>query len=376
VTENIKLAFLAGGGESVHARQWLTYFVGKGYDVHLITFTGKPLKGVKIHKVRYFGKFAYPLRIFGIRKAVKEIDPDILHAHYASHYGVYGALTGFHPFVVSVWGSDVLRIESRIRRYIVSYALKRADCVTTTAEFMKGYLVKNLDLPRNRIVRIPWGINLGIFHCKYEKEARAFKRALGIKTASPVVLSNRHMAPQYEIESIINAIPYVLKSHPDVTFVLIRGYGSSEFENKMKLKAGKLKVANNTRFISKIVTPKEMAIYLNMADIFISIPKTDQFGGSVMEGMVCGSIPIVSDIEVYRQYLEDGVNAFFVNPENPREIAEKIIYCIEHPEIKDSFYVINRKIIEEKEDWDKNAKKMEELYKQFIGTKLVNDVEE
>ena len=364
VTESVRLAFLANG-KSIHTERWLRYFVGKGYDVHLITFTAKPLKGVKIHELRYFKKLAYPLRVWQIRKTVKEIDPDILHAHYVSHYGVYGALTGFHPFIVSVWGSDVLRDpkESRIRRYGVAYALKRADCITTTAKFMKGYLVKTFGLPQSKIVRVPWGIDLKIFHRGYKDGVRALKRTLGIKADVPVVLSNRFMDPKYEIESIIDAIPYVLKSYSDAIFTFIRGSGSSEFENKMRLKAEKLGVANNTRFISRIITPKEMAVYLNMADVFLSIPKTDQFGSSVIEGMACGPIPIVSDIKVYYQYLKDGVNAFFVNPEDPREIAEKIIYSIEHPEIKNSFYMINRKIVEEKENWNKNAKKMEELYK-------------
>lgn len=371
MTENIRLAFLANG-KSIHIERWLRYFVSRGYDVHLITFTAKLIKGVKIHELRYFSKVAYPLRIWNIRKAVKKIDPDILHAHYTTHYGFYGALTGFHPFIVSVWGSDVLSTpkESKIRRYGVSYALKKADCITTTAKFMKGYLFNTFGLPQNKIVRIPWGIDLKLFHKGYKKEVRSLKRALGIKTGVPVILSNRHMAPQYEIESIIDAIPYVLKSHPDSIFILIRGSGSSGFESKMSVKTEKLEVANNTRFISKFLTPKEMAIYSNMADVFLSIPKTDQFGSSVMEGMACGCIPIVSDIKVYHQYLRDGVNALFVNPENPRDIAEKIIYSIEHAKIEDGFYAINRKIIDEKEDSNKNAKKMEELYKNLLDSAL------
>ncbi|MDH5770077.1 MAG: glycosyltransferase family 4 protein, partial [Candidatus Bathyarchaeota archaeon] len=232
--------------------------------------------------------------------------------------------------------------------------------------FMKRYLVENFGLPENRIVRIPWGIDLKIFHRGYEKETRTVKEALRIKADAPVIVSNRHMDPKYEIQSIMNAIPYVLKSHPDTTFIFIRGHGCPEFESKMKLKAEKLEVANKTRFISRLITPREMAIYLNMADVFISIPKTDQFGSSVIEGMACGPIPVVSDIKVYYQYLRNGVNTFLVNPENPREIAEKIIYCIEHLEIKEDFCATNRKIIEEKEDWNKNAKKMEEVYNQLF----------
>jgi glycosyltransferase involved in cell wall biosynthesis len=105
-----------------------------------------------------------------------------------------------------------------------------------------------------------------------------------------------------------------------------------------------------------------MAILYNTADALISIPKSDQFSACIQEGMVCGMIPIVGNLEVYRQYLVDDKNAFFVDPENPKEIAQKIIYGVEHPELREKLYEINRKIIGEKEDWDKNTKKMEDLY--------------
>ena len=134
----------------------------------------------------------------------------------------------------------------------------------------------------------------------------------------------------------------------------------------MKSKARELGIIDNIRFISKNVNSREMASYLNIADMFISITKTDQFASSIMEGMACGVIPIVSKIEVYKQYLTDNINSLYVDPDDPAEIAEKINYCIEHPEIKEKFHKINRKIIEKEEDWNTNAGKMKNLYEKFV----------
>jgi UDP-N-acetylglucosamine:LPS N-acetylglucosamine transferase len=39
-------------------------------------------------------------------KVIRNFKPDIVHAHYATSYGLLGALCGFKPFVLSVWGSD------------------------------------------------------------------------------------------------------------------------------------------------------------------------------------------------------------------------------------------------------------------------------
>lgn len=375
----MKICYLADAG-SIHTQRWIKYFANNGHEVHLISFRSLGdcnIKGVKLHLLKRlcpqirFVSFPTNLlfEVIQVKKLIKKINPDLLHAHYVVDYGFLGALAGFHPFVVSAWGSDVLREpkKSKISRYIVPVILKKADIITTTAEFMREYLNNAFKVPKSKIIRIPWGIDLKVFHRGYEEEVKRFKESLGIGDNSPIIISNRHMNPQYEIQSIIDSIPYVTKIYPNVLFVFIRGYGSPDFENEMKVRAKKLGVINNTRFISRLLSPKEMAVYLNASDMFISIPKTDQFGSSIMEGMACGTVPVVSNIEVYKQYLKNGKNAFFVDPKNPKEIAEKIIYCIEHPELKEKFYKINRKIIEEKEDWNKNTKKMEELYEKLLS---------
>lgn len=110
-----------------------------------------------------------------------------------------------------------------------------------------------------------------------------------------------------------------------------------------------------------------MAVFLNASNAFISLPKTDQFASSIMEGMACGSIPILSNLSVYKQYLKDKENAFFVNPDDPEEIASAVNFCIDNPSIREEFYTINRRIIEEEEDWSNNAKKMEELFEALIA---------
>jgi glycosyltransferase involved in cell wall biosynthesis len=381
----MKICYLANA-ESIHIQRWVKYFAENGHEVHLISprsFGNKSIKNVKLYlvkelhsQIRSIRFIFFPMNlllgIIQVKELIKKIKPDIVHAHYIGEYGLHGALACSQPFIVSAWGSDVLRApkKSKLSKYTVPYAIKKADVITTTAEFMKEYLIRTFNVPGGKIIRIPWGIDLKIFHRGYEEGVERLKESLGIGANSPIILSNRHMDQKYEIQSIIDSIPYVTKKYPNAIFVFIRGYGSIEFENEMKVRAEKLGVINNTRFVSIRITPEEMAVYLNMADVFISIPKTDQFGSSIMEGMACGAIPIVSDIKVYGQYLEDGKNAFFVNPEKTKEVAEQIINCIEHPELKEKFYKINRKIIEEKEDWNKNAKKMEELYEKLLKERI------
>lgn len=370
----MKICFLADAA-NIHTVRWAKYLVNKGLEVHLISL--KPPNDDEIKKLNcYILKDRIPIPFIKtinytiqVKKLLGKISPDVLHAHYLANYGVIGAFTNFHPFLISIWGSDVLVApnSSKILKYMESYALRKSDVITTIPEFMKDYILKVFEVSENKIVRIPWGIDLELFKRGYEKEVKRLKGNLLIKNNSPVILSNRAITPHYNIEKIVDAIPYIIKRHPDVIFIFTKGNGTSEYTNKIKTKVTDLGVTENTRFIEKMVLPQEMAIYLNISDAIISIPKTDQFASSIMEGMACGVIPIVGNLEVYKQYLIDRENAFFVNGEDPLEISKRVIYCIEHRELKENFYQINREIIEKYENWNINANKMTELYIKLGG---------
>ncbi len=366
---------LCANGSSIHTKRWINYFVDRGHEVHLVSNISYKYKSSKFHILknytnnRHLNFFGYCLQI---KKIINKIKPDIIHSHYATTYGFLGALSGFHPLIVSVWGSDVL-VEpknSKVFDFFTRYALKKADLIipmaTPKAEFMKNYLIKSFCVPEDKIQRIPWGIDPTIFKRGYKQEVEKLRENLKIQKNTKIILSARHMDPKYGIKYLIKVIPYLTKKYPNTKLIILRGGGSKEYENKMKNLSSKLRVSDKIIFIQKHINTKEMCVYLNLADIFVSLTKTDQFACSLMEGMACGTIPIVSNIEVYQQYLKNKKNALFVEPENPKDIAEKIIYCFKHPEIKNKFYKINRKIIEKDEDWNKNARKMEELYKKLI----------
>jgi uncharacterized membrane protein len=69
----LKICYLANG-ENIHTRKWVKYFADKGDDVHLVTFDDtQEIEGVKVHKLRYFSKSAYPLRILNVMKAARGI---------------------------------------------------------------------------------------------------------------------------------------------------------------------------------------------------------------------------------------------------------------------------------------------------------------
>lgn len=369
---------LLSDAASIHTVRWAQYFARRGHEVHLLSynpFVDSPLEKINLHRlkhIRYIPVISTPLNlvlgVIQVRILAWKNQIDLLNAHYLSNFGIVGSLTGIHPFVASAWGSDVLRLSRNpsVRKFLVIFCMRVADVVTTTAIQTREYVINTFDLSPEKVVRIPWGIDLDIFHRGYTKEVNALKKTLGLNPGMPVILSNRTMREDYSIESIVDSIPKVLSNHPNAVFLFIRGYGTPEYVEKITSKAIDMGILKNIRIISQLVSPEDMAVFLNASNAFISLAKTDQFASSIMEGMACGTIPVLGNLSVYKQYLKDRENALFVNFDDSDEIAAAVNFCIDNPNIKEDFYIINREIIEREEDWSRNAKRMEELFEALL----------
>ena len=356
----MRICYIAGG-RSVHVQKWVRFFAERGHDVYLATFGERSqIEGVKVRKLRYFSKVAYPFRILAVRKAVKEINPDILHAHYVSHNGVYGALTGFKPFVVTAWGDDVL-IEpkkSMVKRYLVKYVLKKADLITCDAGHMQKAMIR-LGADSDKINLVSFGIDTGKFSPGQKSETLRAK--LGIYN-SPVVISLRTLEPSYDVESLIRSVPLVLKEIPETKF-LIAGKGSEE--KRLKKLAASLGVSESVKFMG-FIPNDELPKYLTASDVYVSTSPYDAgIAASTAEAMACGLPVIVTDVAENKKWVEDGVNGFLIPVKDPKSLAEKTVYLLKNEDINKNFGKCNRKIIVERNNYYKEMEKMEHLYKKL-----------
>jgi L-malate glycosyltransferase len=377
--EKMKICFIADARQR-HTSVWVDFFSGRGHEVHLISpWAPRNLdsKNVHLHIIGsypfHFKFISLPFNLYlyrrRIRQIIREIQPDILHAHFVTDCGFWGALSGFHPLVLSAWGSDILILpeKSKIFRFMASYAMRHADLVTTSTDSMHEYIQKKYQISSEKLKWISWGPDLEIFKRGYMEEGRLLKKNLDIDDDSLVVLSPRNMARLYQIDCIVKSIPRILQKNPKAVFVFLEGSGDPTYRDELMTMVKNSNLTQSVRFISKFLNPGEMAILYNIADVLISIPNSDQLGVTILEGMACGDSVILSNLEVYRQLFKEGQNVFFLENFEPQNVAEKVIFCLAHPEIKEEMYLRNFKMIDEHWNWRKNATVMEKAYNKLLG---------
>jgi glycosyltransferase involved in cell wall biosynthesis len=361
----MKLCFLANAN-SIHSYRWIKYFADKGHEINWISLQKNEfgdLKNVKFYLLKqYPTKFLdIILNAIPVKKLIKEIKPDILHAHYAGVNGILGALSGFHPFVLTAWGSDILVAgKNFLTKPLIKLALKRADLITCDAEHMKETMMK-LGVNPEKIKIIYFGVDTKKF-CPGPKDKELIKK-LGIENC-PVVISLRNLEPIYDVETLIRAIPLVLKEVPSVKFI-IGGKGSEE--EKLKNLAKELKISESVRFVG-FIPNDELPKYLRTVDVYVSTSLSDAgISASTAEAMACGLPVIITKTGENEKWVKDGEGGYLIPIKNPKILAEKIIYLIKNEKLKKEFGKVNRTTIEEKNNYYKEMEKMEKLYEEIAN---------
>ncbi|HEY7525729.1 MAG TPA: glycosyltransferase [Candidatus Limnocylindria bacterium] len=307
----LRLAFLGDPG-SVHLHRWLAAFVARGHAVCLLEPHGHPADdagppaGVERLQFRSVQADRSPMGLWraraDLRRTLAAWRPHVLHAHYARSPAWHAWLSGWRPYVVTVWGSEVLRAAEmpRLGRLFTRLALRDAALVTAGTEQLAAAAVR-LGARPERVRHAEFGIDTLRFHPGMAGAQRAELRAeLGLGDAR-VVVSPRILAPLYRHEVVIEALARM----PADVLVLSSGMRADPAERqRLEALARQLGVAERWRILPAMDADRMADLY-RLADVVVSVPESDAMPQSVMEAMATGTPAVVSDLPDPRGWLGD-----------------------------------------------------------------------
>lgn len=359
----MKKILILGDANSYHILKWVSGIISEGYAVKIFSltpYTGKVLKdkGIEIYSSLFAGrsKLLYPFAIHELRKLIREYRPDIMHAHYASSYGLLGALSRFHPFIISVWGSDVFDFPniSPIHKAIFKFNLAKADRICSTSHIMKEEIKKYTN---KEIVIIPFGIDLNVF--KPLPAPHIFKEN------DIVVGTVKALEKKYGIEYLIEAFSILRKRVGEYPLkLMIVGKGSLEARLKAKVKS--LGIENETVFTGFIL-PSEIPFYQNALSIavFPSIDNSESFGVAAVEAMACEKPVIASDVGGLPEVIENNVTGLLVPPTNTEELAQAMEILVRDEQLRIKLGKQGRERVKKLYNWKDNLDSMIRIYEEL-----------
>ncbi len=292
-----------------------------------------------------------------LRRKIKEFAPDVVHAHYISGYGTLGALCGFHPLVVSVWGSDIFDFpqKSLFHRKLIEYNLRKADKILSTSKVMaketQKYTEKDIEIT-------PFGIDMEQFK-PMEVDSLFDEDDIVIGTV-------KTLEEKYGIEYLIKAFKLVSDKYDNIPIkLLIVGGGSLEAE--LKQLAKDLGIEDKTIFTGAVPF-KDIPKYHNMlsVSVSVSVSNSESFGVAIIEASSCAKPVVVSDVGGLPEVVEDGTTGFVVPPRDEKETAKAIEKLILNKELRVKMGNNGRDRVRKLYNWDDNIEQMIDIYKEAI----------
>jgi glycosyltransferase involved in cell wall biosynthesis len=300
--------------------------------------------------------FFYASAIWRLQKIIKEFRPDIVHAHFATSYGLLAAIIGYHPLILSVWGSDILIFpkKSILHKFMIKFNLRKSDRILSTSQYMadkaKEYSDKNITIT-------PFGIDLNRF--TYQPEQ-------GLFSANDIVIGTiKGLYEVYGIEYLLRAFEIIKNKYPDLPLKLLIVGGGPQ-ESYLKEMAKDLGIADDTIFTGQ-VDYRRVPQYHNMISVFVALSNHESFGVSILEASASQRPVVVTNVGGFPEVVEDGRTGFMVPPRNPAAAAAALEKLIVDPALIVEMGRRGREKVRKAFDWENNVQQMVQIYEEVIS---------
>jgi glycosyltransferase involved in cell wall biosynthesis len=334
------------GSDSIHLRHFCKAMSAIAGDFILVSETSFIPEGVKRNIVtpfRGYNFFRWIQSYRKLKKAIVSIQPELIHIHQINRLAWLVCRIAKQlniPVISTAWGSDVLLIPQQNKVYysITKSVLDYSSYVTADSQDMISAMLAISNSPK-KYIHLQYGID-PISSIRKQK----------------IIYSNRLHKELYRIDLIIDLFAQFFAQHSD--WKLIIG-ATGHLTESLQKRASELLPQSAYEFIGWVDQETNAKHYSN-AQIYVSLPLSDGTSVSLLEAMSANCIPVVSDLEVSREWITNQINGIVYDlNENPFEQAIKIN--------SEKCFLINQELITKHALRETCMKKFENLYSNLIA---------
>ena len=164
---------------SVHTYRWAKSLKDKGINIEIFSLfkdqnqfspsykslginvtTSNANRFVFYKYTRNITKIFYVVALRKLKKCLKRFNPQLIHSHYLSSYGILAMLSGFRPYYISIWGDDVfLSTKNFIFKNLLLSSLKNAQQLFSTSHAINDFMKNHYGLSTKII---PFGVETNL----------------------------------------------------------------------------------------------------------------------------------------------------------------------------------------------------------------------
>ncbi len=288
-------------------------------------------------------------------------------------YGIFGGPAGSHllkllgelrmPIVTTL--HTVLKDPPQEYREVMHKLSDLSDKLIVMSQKASEFLKDIYAVPKEKIAFIHHGIPDMPFI-----DPNFYKDKFGVE-GKKVLLTFGLLSPNKGIENVLQALPSVVKKHPDVIYIILgtthphilKTHGE-EYRISLQQLIRQLHIRDHVIFQNRFVELKELCEFLGIADIYLTpyLEETQITSGTLIYAMGTGKAIISTPYWYATEMLAEG-RGRIVPFKNPEAIAEQINDLLDNDvnrnKIRKKAYMFCRKTI-----WKEVARRYFEVFRE------------
>jgi PEP-CTERM/exosortase A-associated glycosyltransferase len=248
----------------------------------------------------------------------------------------------------------------RAGRALETFALRRADHVTTICEGLKRDIVER-GIPESRVTVIPNAVDVSAFRPDVAPDL-ALKRELGIADKTVIGFIGSFYA--YEgLDLLVRALPRILEHRPDVRVLLV---GGGPEETALRALAQSSALGNKVVFAGRV--PHELVSrYYSIVDLFVYPRRSMRLTELVtplkpLEAMAQGRLVVASAVGGHRELIVDGETGVLFRSGDPAALSDAILHLLEDRDRWPKLRERARSFVERERNWRASVARYTEAY--------------
>jgi len=292
--------------------------------------------------------------------AIERARPDVVHAGPIQAVTRLAAEAGGRPLLAVSWGFDLLADtnDPALRDQAV-WTLERSDALLVDSA-AAGSVAGELGMPGDRIVTLPWGVELDRYTPGRTEAGIAIRTESTWGSKAIVFIMTRSLEPRYGVDVAIRGFLAAAVDEPAIRLLVV---GDGSLRPMLESLVADAAMRDRVRFAGQLA-PEALPAWFTAADAYLSASHVDGSSLSLLEAMATGLPAIVSSIPGNREWVEPGISGLLFLDGDPAALTTAVLDLVgSGAERMAQMGRRGREIVVARADWHANLPRLFDAYR-------------
>lgn len=324
------------GGVETGTVDLARYLAGHGHKAVVVSGGGRLVKELEASGAHHYTLPVGKKSIFSIvrmagelRDIIRKEDIDIVHAR--------SRVPGLIAYIACRMTNRIFITTAHgyYRKSPLSTVMSWGRYVIVASNVMAKYMVKDFRIPYERVRLIPRGVDLSQFRFKSPASRRTEGFTIGMVS---------RITPLKGHADFIRAIAITARDIPQLKVLIAGSAPKDKYRENLELLVRGLGLSATVEFTG---AKADVPAFMSELDLLVSATITPEaFGRVIIEAQAAGVPVVATKVGGVVDIIEDGVTGLLCLPENPKDMADKILKMYRDRELRIAMAEESRKRVE------------------------------